>query len=94
MPSVAIVCDVLKVCDYRRMDFLVFTGNQHRSHAHQLVLIAFNHNTLGEAVNEVYSYEQGFWQEFKLDMYLHKPRQQKSSHSFSEFGLNLTDTIN
>jgi hypothetical protein len=27
-------------------------------------------------------------------MYLHKPRQQKSSHSFSEFGLNLTDTIN
>ena len=94
MPSVAIVCDVLKVCDYRWMDFLVFTGNQHRSHAHQLVLIAFNHNTLGEAVNEVYSYEQGFWQEFKLDMYLHKPRQQKSSHSFSEFGLNLTDTIN
>lgn len=94
MPCVAIVRDVLEVCDYRRMDFLVFTGNQHRSHANELVLIAFNHNTLGEAVNEVYSDEQGFWQEFKLDMHLHKPRQQKSPHSFSEFSLDLTDTIN
>ena len=78
---VRIVSDVHKVLNFRHVDFFIFAGNKHGSHAQKLVLATRHFFLLAVPVNQIDSDEECLGVQRILQVYLDEPRDQDSSHS-------------
>lgn len=82
---VGVICDVHEVVDIRRIDLLVLGRYQHACHSDQLVVLSLYQALRAESVDQVYAYEQRFWQQFVFEVDVDEPIYQCPPHFRIDF---------